>query len=89
MAVNNHHSLGLLLGGAVSHNGGITEEIDILRKEIEEKNEAIATLNKDVEKLQELNEDLTSTVELKDKEIKPRRPKSRNWKMRRRSWRRS
>lgn len=47
-----------------------TTEIEQLKREIDEKNEAIRRLEKDIKELREHNEDLNVTVEFKDKEIK-------------------
>jgi len=47
-----------------------TEQIDFLKKEIQEKNEAISRMNKDLKDVREQNDDLKITVESKNREIK-------------------
>jgi len=47
-----------------------TEQIVFLKREIQEKNEAISRLNKDMKDLREQNVDLKITVESKNREIK-------------------
>ena len=47
-----------------------TKDIEQLKREIDEKNEAILRLEKDIKKLREYNDELNVTVEFKDKEIK-------------------
>lgn len=47
-----------------------SKEIELLKREIHEKNEAILRLEKDIKQLREHNDELNVTVEFKDKEIK-------------------
>ena len=47
-----------------------TEQIQFLKRELEEKNEAISRLNKDMKEVRKQNGDLKITVDLKNKEIK-------------------
>lgn len=68
-------ALGLALGGGrlsrdseIVHNH--TKQIASLRREIEEKDEAISRFNKDLKDLREQNDELKITVESKDEEIK-------------------
>ena len=68
-------ALGLALGGGrlsrdseIVHNH--TKQIASLRREIEDKDEAISRFNKDLKDLREQNDELKITVESKDEEIK-------------------
>ena len=47
-----------------------SKEIELLKREIDEKNAAILRLQKDIKQLREHNNELNVTVEFKDKEIK-------------------
>ena len=63
-------SLSLQILGRLNVDAGIADQIESLKKDIEEKNEAITKLSKHVERLQEQNDELTSVLESKDEEIK-------------------
>lgn len=62
------------LGGRLNRDSdtvhNLTTQIESVRKEIEEKDQAISKFNKDLKDLREQNDELKITVESKDEEIK-------------------